>query len=149
MLFIAKLGTDYLASAALATMFANVSGFSFAIGMSTALETLCSQSHTGSSDRHSLGKHLQRAFLVIGLLCIPIACSWAYSESLLLFFGQDSLLAKLSGQYLIRLIPSLFAISAAECLERYLQAQGNLYLNILNESHYERPIACSLGPESY
>jgi MATE family multidrug resistance protein len=124
MLFIGRLGTDYLAAAALATMFANVTGFSLVVGMTSALDTLCSQAHTGSSDPHALGKHLQRSFLIVILVCIPVAFLWSNTSSLLILVGQDPKLATLSGQFLVHLIPGLLPISIAECLKRYLQAQA-------------------------
>ena len=113
-----------MAAAALATMFANVTGISLVIGMSTALDTLCSQAHTGSSDPHALGKHLQRGFLIVLLVCIPVVFLWCNTTELLVFAGQDAKLADLSGQYLIHLIPGLFPIAIAECLKRYLQSQA-------------------------
>lgn len=57
-------GQKELASCALATMYANVAGYSLGIGMSTALDTLCSQAHTSSNDPLDVGRHLQRGIVV-------------------------------------------------------------------------------------
>jgi multidrug resistance protein, MATE family len=92
--------------------------------MASALDTLCSQAHTGSSDKHALGKHLQRATVIMFVLCIPIAVLWTFTEHLLVLLGQSAEIAKLSGVFTRCMIPGLFPYLIADCLRRYLQAQG-------------------------
>lgn len=58
------LGTKYLAASALSTMLCNVTGFSIGNGLATALDTLCSQSFTGSNDKHALGMKFQFLSLI-------------------------------------------------------------------------------------
>ncbi|KAJ3378620.1 hypothetical protein HDU92_007285 [Lobulomyces angularis] len=118
------LGTKELAASALATMWANVSGFSIGIGMASALDTLCSQSYTGSSDPHITGKHLQRSLVIMAFLCIPISALWCFTEPLLVIVGQDPEIARLAGIYTSWLIPALFPYFAYDCMKRYLQCQG-------------------------
>jgi MATE family multidrug resistance protein len=118
------LGTQYLAAVALATMFCSVTGFSVGSGLTTALDTLCSQSLTGSSDKHALGKHLQRALFVQLLLCIPVIIIWNFAEPVLILFGQDIEIARIAGQFVKFLMPGLYPYLANRCLVSYLQAQG-------------------------
>jgi MATE family multidrug resistance protein len=118
------LGTQYLATIALTTMLCNVTGFSVGAGMATALDTLCSQAFTGSSDPHALGKHLQRAIVIQALLSIPITLLWCYTEPLLLLLGQDPDISRLSGTFALYMIPGLFPYLCSQSIQKYLQAQG-------------------------
>ncbi len=67
LLTLGHLGTQYLAAISLATMTANITGFSIGQGLGTALDTLCAQAFTGSDDKHALGKHLQRGVSLFGI----------------------------------------------------------------------------------
>ncbi|KAJ8553936.1 hypothetical protein K7X08_024614 [Anisodus acutangulus] len=58
-MFIGHLGEIPLSSATLATSFAGVTGFSFMLGMGSALETLCGQAY-GAKQYHMFGIHMQR-----------------------------------------------------------------------------------------
>ncbi|RXH78807.1 hypothetical protein DVH24_002325 [Malus domestica] len=71
-----------------ATSFASVTGLSLIIGMGSALDTFCGQSY-GAKQYHMLGIHLQRAMLVLGLVCIPLATVWFNAGHILKFLGQD------------------------------------------------------------
>ncbi|KAJ3217060.1 hypothetical protein HK099_005616 [Clydaea vesicula] len=117
-------GTKELAACALATMWANVSGFSLGIGMASSLDTLCSHSHTGSLDIYANGKHLQRALVVMSVISVMVSALWCFTEDLLLLAGQDAEVSRLAGIYIYYLIPSVFPYFAFECLKRYLQSQG-------------------------
>ena len=123
-LFMGHLSTEYLASAALAIMLINVTGSCIAQGCATALDTLCSQAYTGSSDTTALGKHLQRGLIVSFIFCIPISLLWLNAEIVFLFLGQSPVIAKLAGTYCRWSIPGLYPMFINECLRRYLQSQG-------------------------
>ena len=94
--------------------------------MASALDTLCSQAHTGSTDKHILGKHLQRAIVVMFFLTFPIAFLWTFTEPLLLLVGQDPEISALSAQFTRWMIPGLFPYLVNDCIKRYLQCQGNI-----------------------
>ncbi|KAJ3287735.1 hypothetical protein HDU79_005475 [Rhizoclosmatium sp. JEL0117] len=123
-----QLGTNNLASMALATLFANVTGYSLIVGMGAAIDTLCSQAYgeylAGTGDKKELGRHLSRAIFINYLLCIPITTLWLFTEPLLLLTGQDPSIAHLSGRYIRLLIPCLIPFVLSECVKRYLMAQG-------------------------
>ncbi|KAJ3077748.1 hypothetical protein HK102_004993, partial [Quaeritorhiza haematococci] len=123
-------GTKELAASALATMYCNVTGFAVGMGMASALDTLCSQAHTGSTDPHAVGKHLQRAIVCMFFLSIPIAGLWMCTESVLVVFGQDRELAALAALFTKMTIPGLFPYFIYECQKRYLQAQGIMVANM-------------------
>ncbi|KAI8975040.1 mate-domain-containing protein [Mycotypha africana] len=118
------LGSMELGASALASMFVNVSAWSVAYGTTTALDTLCSQCWTASKDKTIIGVYLQRAYLVLSLLFIPIAFIWWSATPIMLKFNQDPDLAELAGLFLRYLLPGAPAYIAFEATKRYLQAQG-------------------------
>ncbi|PON96732.1 Multi antimicrobial extrusion protein [Trema orientale] len=71
-MFIGHLGELPLSSSSMATSFAGATGFSLMLGMGSALETFCGQAY-GAKQYHMLGVDMQRAMLVLTLMCIPIA----------------------------------------------------------------------------
>lgn len=93
--------------------------------MGSALDTFCGQSY-GAKQYHMLGIHLQRAMLVLGLVCIPLATVWFNAGHILKFLGQDPEIAAAAGNYARFLIPCLFAYAIQQCHSRFLQTQNNV-----------------------
>ncbi|KAF8672781.1 hypothetical protein HU200_049232 [Digitaria exilis] len=122
-MFVGHLGELPLAGASLATSLANVTGYSLLTGMATALDTLCGQAF-GARQHHLLGVYKQRAMVVLGLACIPIALIWAYAGQILVFLGQDPEISAEAGAYARWLIPSLAAYVPLQCHVRFLQTQN-------------------------
>ncbi|KAG9137387.1 hypothetical protein Leryth_017715 [Lithospermum erythrorhizon] len=91
-MFVGHLGELPLAGASMATSFASVTGFS-----------------------------LMRAMIVLLLVCIPLACIWANTGTILEFFGQDEEISAEAGKYARFMIPSIFAYALLQCL-----AQNNV-----------------------
>lgn len=113
-----------LATAAFSYMFAMSTAWLVALGGSTALDTLCSSTYTGSKDPHDLGILLQRAFIILGLFYIPVVILWIVSEPLFIALGQDAQLSRDSAKFLQCLIPGGLGYIYFECMKKYLQAQG-------------------------
>ncbi|ORY38169.1 MATE efflux family protein [Rhizoclosmatium globosum] len=111
-LALGRLGTNALASMALATLYANVTGYSLIVGMGAAIDTLCSQAFgehlAGTGEKRELGRHLSRTIFIMYIMCIPISILWWFTEPLLLLANQDPQIAALSAKYTRLLIPSLF-----------------------------------------
>ncbi|KAI9339046.1 mate-domain-containing protein [Obelidium mucronatum] len=130
-----RLGTNALASMALATLYANVTGYSLVVGMGAAIDTLCSQAFgehlAGTGEKKELGRHLSRAIFIMYIMCIPVAILWWFTEPLLLLAGQDPAIAQLSGKYTLLLIPSLIPFVISECVKRFLMAQGIMQAQML------------------
>ena len=114
-----------LATAAFAYMFAMSTAWLIAMGGTTALDTLCSSTFTGSKNPHDLGVLLQRAFLVLGLFYVPVAVLWIFSEPVFLALGQDAQISRDSARFLRCLIPGGLGYIFFEAMKKYLQAQGN------------------------
>lgn len=124
LLIVGRSSPENLATAAFAYMFATCTGWLIGAGGTTALDTLASSAFTGSSNEHYLGVLLQRAFLILGLMYIPVAILWAYSEPLFIALGQDPLLAKNTARFLTCLIPGGWGYIYFEAMKKFLQAQG-------------------------
>ncbi|XAR67978.1 hypothetical protein NMG60_11002944 [Bertholletia excelsa] len=124
-MFIGHLGELSLSSASMATSFAGVTGFSFMLGMGSALETFCGQAY-GAKQYYMLGIHLQRAMLVLIVIGIPIALLWAFTGHIFKICRQDPKISALAGQYARWLIPSIFPYGLLQCQLRFLQAQNNV-----------------------
>ena len=113
-----------LATAAFSYMFAMSTGWLIALGGTTALDTLCSTTFTGSKDPHDLGVLLQRAFIILGGFYIAVAVLWFCSEPVFKALGQDDQLSHDSARFLWCLIPGGLGYIYFECMKKYLQAQG-------------------------
>lgn len=116
--------SESLAAISLCFLFFNITGNCIAIGVGSALETLCSQALTASTDKFIVSKYLQRALIISLVISLLISILWCFTESFLVFFQQDLLVARQSGIFMKFLIPGLFAVFTSECLKKYLQTQG-------------------------
>lgn len=129
-LVVGRLSPEALATAAFSYMFAMSTAWLIALGGSTALDTLCSSSFTGSKNPHDLGVILQRAFFVLTLFYVPVAVLWFFSEPVFRLLGQDAELSRRSAEFLRCLIPGGLGYIYFECMKKYLQAQGMMTLRL-------------------
>jgi len=115
--------TYILAGFSIGTMFGNITGFSILIGMSSAVETLAAQ-YNGAGDYKMVGSVLQRSIAILGVLSLPIALIWNFTESILLSVGQNSEAAAVASKVLrIRVLSLPFEVFNIS-FEAFLQAQG-------------------------
>ncbi|KDN44750.1 MATE efflux family protein [Tilletiaria anomala UBC 951] len=117
------LGTKELAAASLASMTANVTGFSILSGFVSALDSLLPAAYASASP-WTVGLWTQRMTIITASLLIPISAVWWAAEPLLLALGQDAQVAALAAKYLFILSFALPAYAGFETSRRYLQAQG-------------------------
>ncbi|XP_060167626.1 protein DETOXIFICATION 18-like [Lycium barbarum] len=122
-MFAGHLGKLELAASNLANSWAMVTGFSFMVGLSGALETLCGQGY-GAKLFRMLGIHLQTSCIISFFCSIVVSFIWWYSDKILILLGQDPLIARESGVFLKFLIPGLFAYGLLQNIVRFLQAQS-------------------------
>ncbi|TJX49219.1 MATE family efflux transporter, partial [Soehngenia saccharolytica] len=88
--------------------------------------TLCGQAY-GAKQYHQLGIHVQRAFVALSCVSLPLAVVWAYMDKILIAFGQDPLISSEAGQYARWMIPSLFAFAVLQPLVKFLQTQSIVF----------------------
>ncbi|KAK1941064.1 Multidrug and toxin extrusion protein 1 [Phytophthora citrophthora] len=113
----------YVAAATLSTMFTNVSALSIGFGLTSALDTLCSQAY-GAGRLDKLGVYLQSALIVVGSCLIPVFLMNWHAEFFLVLCGQDPEVARLAGEFsrvTVFGVPFLFIY---EMLRKLLQAQN-------------------------
>ncbi|KAF2017137.1 MATE efflux family protein [Aaosphaeria arxii CBS 175.79] len=123
-LIVGRLSPEALATAAFSYMFAMATAWLVALGGTTAIDTLASASFTGSKNRHDLGIILQRSFVVLTLIYIPIAILWIFSAPLFRALGQEEYIARDSAKFLTALVPGGFGYIYFEAMKKYLQAQA-------------------------
>ncbi|XAR68321.1 hypothetical protein NMG60_11003406 [Bertholletia excelsa] len=122
-MFAGHLGELELAAANLANSWANVTGFTFMVGLSGALETLCGQGY-GAKLYRMLGIYLQSSCIISLFFSIIISIFWLYTEPILLLLRQDPQISKSSALYTKFLIPGIFAEALVHNLLRFLQTQS-------------------------
>uniref|UniRef100_A0ACD5T7L8 Uncharacterized protein n=3 Tax=Avena sativa TaxID=4498 RepID=A0ACD5T7L8_AVESA len=112
-----------LSASAIATSLASVSGFSLLIGMASGLETLCGQAY-GAEQYGRLGVQTYRAMVTLTAVSIPISLLWVFMGKLLTLIGQDPVISREAGRYIVWLIPGLFAYAVSQPLTKFLQSQS-------------------------
>ncbi|KAL8209740.1 hypothetical protein R6Q57_006472 [Mikania cordata] len=125
-MFAGHLGEVQLAAANLANSWATVTGFSFMVGLSGALETLCGQGF-GAKLYRMLGVYLQSSCLISIFFSIIISIIWFFTEPLLILLHQDPQISKMAALYIKHLIPGLFAYGLLHNILRFLQTQSVVY----------------------
>ena len=120
---VGKLGAAPLAVCVLGNSLYNTTGYSMLMGLSMGLDTACGQAW-GAKEYLKLGAALQLALLVCSAAFIPVAAMWMIMGPLLIAGGQEPALARGVADYLLWLLPGLFAGILVECLKRYQQGQG-------------------------
>ncbi|KAE9604902.1 hypothetical protein Lal_00036875 [Lupinus albus] len=107
---------------AIASSFAEVTGYSVLLGMAGALETLCGQNY-GAEEYRKIGNYTCCAILTLTLVCLPISVMWIFVHKILLLFVQD----RAAREYCIWLIPSLYGYAVLQSLMRYFQTQSMIF----------------------
>lgn len=101
------------------------------MGMASGLETICGQAY-GAQQYHRIGMQTYTAIFSLIIVCIPLSFIWINIENILVFVGQDPLIAHEAGRFTIWLVPALFAYAILQPLVRYFQIQSLLLPMLLS-----------------
>ncbi|XP_037664956.1 multidrug and toxin extrusion protein 1 [Choloepus didactylus] len=121
--FCGHLGKLELDAVTLAIAVINVTGVSVGFGLSSACDTLISQTY-GSRNLKHVGVILQRGALTLLLCCFPCWALFLNTELLLLLFGQDPAVSRLTQTYVMIFLPALPATFLYILQVKYLLNQG-------------------------
>ncbi|CAK4605058.1 unnamed protein product [Aphanomyces euteiches] len=113
---------EFVDAAALASVFLSITGLSIGSGLSTAMDTLCSQT-VGAGKLYNLGMYFQSGLIVLGSMYIPSLILNFNSEFFLVALGQDATVAELAGSFSKITVFALPGIFLYELLKKVLQAQ--------------------------
>ncbi|TMW59157.1 hypothetical protein Poli38472_007302 [Pythium oligandrum] len=113
----------YVDAATMSTMFTNISALSIGFGLSSALDTLCSQAY-GAGRRKKIGIYLQSAFIVVGSCLLPIFLLNWHSGTFLRLAGQDPDVARYAGEFSQITVFGTPFLFVYEMCRKLLQAQN-------------------------
>ncbi|KAI3465157.1 hypothetical protein Pfo_021820 [Paulownia fortunei] len=120
--FAGHLGQSQLAAISIATTVIISITFGFLLRMASALEMLCGQAY-GRKQYHLLGIYLQRSWVVLFLSSMFLLPLFIFAMPILKLMGQPKLLAELTGEVAMWLIPMHLSFVFQFTLMRFLQCQ--------------------------
>lgn len=123
LLFVGRLGPVDLDGSALGIMFTSVTGISIGVGLSAALDTLCSQAF-GAECKKRVGVIFQRGILILSITMFPIWAIWLNTERILVAVGQDPAVSAKAAIYCHVYMFKLPADFLLVLMQKYLQAQS-------------------------
>ncbi|XP_077899116.1 multidrug and toxin extrusion protein 1 isoform X4 [Ictidomys tridecemlineatus] len=121
--FCGHLGKLELDAVTLAIAVINVTGISVGHGLSSACDTLISQTY-GSQNLKYVGVILQRGMLILLLCCFPCWALFLNTQHILLLFRQDPDVSRLTQTYVMIFIPALPATFLYILQVKYLLNQN-------------------------
>ncbi|KAI5281245.1 hypothetical protein KEM52_003938, partial [Ascosphaera acerosa] len=120
---VGHIGKVELGAVSLASMTANITGYGIYQGLTTALDTLCSQAY-GSGRKELVGLHVQRMVYFTWLLTVPIGLLWYNGGAVLKTMVPDEQVAEMAGRYLRVVLWGAPGFALFESAKRFVQAQG-------------------------
>ncbi|XP_070536672.1 multidrug and toxin extrusion protein 2-like [Ptychodera flava] len=122
-IFCGQLGDAQLGAAAIAQSIVSIMGICIGLGVSTACDTLFSQTF-GSKNKKRVGIYLQQSLVIMGLLVFPVWGLLLNAEYFLYNFGIEAIVIKLAGTYIKCLLAGIPAGYLFTIVAKYLQNQS-------------------------
>ncbi|XP_069471281.1 multidrug and toxin extrusion protein 2-like [Ambystoma mexicanum] len=138
-MFCGHLGKEELDAATIANAVMSTTGYSLGVGFASATDTHVSQTF-GGNNLKQIGIIMQRALILLFLLCFPCWALFINTENILLLLKQDPLVSRLAGKYVLISSPVLLEVFIFQLQMSYLQNQGitmpqifaGIFANIIN-----------------
>ena len=92
-------------------------------GLNGAVETLVSQSY-GYGDLHLCGVQFNRGRLILTTVYIPLAILLSFSDTLLIWLGQDDLVVHHASNYIVMTLPAVYFYSMFDLTKRFLNCMN-------------------------
>ena len=116
-------GADYIGAATLGNMMCNISGYSLAHGLCSALDTYISQAY-GARKYSETGVHAQRAAAILTVFALPVSFMWFQTAFILEHaLGIPGATAALAGEWARCMLLGLWPQLMAAVLQKWLQNQ--------------------------
>lgn len=124
---------------------AGVFGYSLISGFGSALDTFVTQFY-GSKDYKACGRMLNKAFLILGMMCIPCLFFQWMSGTVFYWVGIDAEVSMYSFRVAITLTPSIIAYVPLVLIEKFLMGQQitkpQMVIQLINTVLY--PLYCHI-----
>ncbi|KAF4323450.1 hypothetical protein BBO99_00001326 [Phytophthora kernoviae] len=114
---------QYVDAATVSTMFMNVTNYSVCFGLSSALDTLCSQAY-GARRYKKIGMYFQAGLMVLGACFGPLFLVNWYTEWVMVAMGQDPEVSRLAQIFSRWMLLGMPFIVLYELVRKVLQAQN-------------------------
>uniref|UniRef100_A0A7S3N2X1 Uncharacterized protein n=1 Tax=Euplotes harpa TaxID=151035 RepID=A0A7S3N2X1_9SPIT len=88
--------------------------------MNGAMDTLVSQAY-GDKEYYLCGCYLNRGRILQALIFIPEMILLCFTKPILIYLGQDEQTSEVAQNYILPLLPGMFAMTQFETIRRYLQ----------------------------
>eukprot|EP00928_Gymnodinium_smaydae_P087947 TRINITY_DN72118_c0_g1_i1.p1 TRINITY_DN72118_c0_g1~~TRINITY_DN72118_c0_g1_i1.p1 ORF type:complete len:518 (-),score=102.78 TRINITY_DN72118_c0_g1_i1:132-1649(-) len=111
-----------LGGVGIGSMLYNILGLSLGCGITSALDTLVSQSNGATQYRRS-GIYLQRAIVIASAVCLPACVLLLCTEPILVAIGQEAEVAARAGDYVRGTVISMWPLYMSNAVGVYLRAQ--------------------------
>jgi len=93
--------------------------------MGSALETLCGQAY-GAKQKDMLGIYMQRSWIILNATALVLMFLNIFATQILRLIGQQEKIAEWAGQFLLWMIPMVFAYAFEFPIMKFLQAQSKI-----------------------
>ncbi|PIA52500.1 hypothetical protein AQUCO_01000403v1 [Aquilegia coerulea] len=123
--FIGHVGEAELA--ALSVVQNVIEGFSYGLGMGSALETLCGQA-VGAGQFNMLGIYMQRSWIITGITALILTPTYIFASPILNLLRQSNHVSEFAGRYSVWVIPQLFAYAFNFPIQKFLQSQSKVWV---------------------
>ncbi|KAL0698343.1 hypothetical protein Bca4012_054465 [Brassica carinata] len=123
--FVGHIGEIELSAVSISLSVIGIFSFGFLLGMSSALETLCSQAF-GAGEVNMLGVYMQRAWIISLVSCLVFLPIYIFATPVLRLLGESEEVAVSAGAFTLLTIPQLFSLAFTFPTTKFLIAQGKV-----------------------